>query len=272
MAMEKTEKDKAPLPEVGELVVATIVRISPYGAYATLDEYSDSEGLLHISEVSSRWVKNIRDHVRENQKTVLKVLRVDPEKRHIDLSLRRVNEREKREKLLRWKQERRGRVLFDMAAEKLGANREEAHEKVGLLLEDHFGSLYAGFESVAMEGEEALVKANLPSEWVKVISEIAESKIKISLIKVKGTLELTCSKPNGVAVLIDAFKKARNIRKPDNSDVRIFVIGAPKYRVEVLADNYKEAEKLLERAVSVALETIKETGGEGKFTRGSSGH
>ena len=88
------------LPEIGEFVVVTIIRIMPYGAYAALDEYDDVEGLLHISEISSRWVKNIRDHVRERQKVVLKVLRVDSEKRHIDLSLRRVNEREKREKLL----------------------------------------------------------------------------------------------------------------------------------------------------------------------------
>lgn len=269
MTMETMDKDKGPLPEAGELVVATIVRISPYGAYATLDEYDDAEGLLHISEVSSRWVKNIRDHVREKQKTVLKVLRVDPEKRHIDLSLRRVNEREKREKLLKWKQERRGRALFDMAAEKLGMKQEEAYEKVGLPIEDHFGSLYAGFESVAMEGEKALLKANIPPEWVKIISEIAESKIKISLIRVKGTLELTCSKPNGIAVLIDAFKKAKSIRKPDNSDVRIYVVGAPKYRIEISANNYKEAEKLLEKAVNAALETVEGAGGEGKFSRSS---
>ena len=109
MAMEKTEESEWFLPEAGELVVGTIIRIMPYGAYAALDEYDGAEGLLHISEISSRWVKNIRDHVRERQKAVLKVLRVDREKRHIDLSLRRVNEREKREKLLAWKRELRGR-------------------------------------------------------------------------------------------------------------------------------------------------------------------
>jgi translation initiation factor 2 alpha subunit (eIF-2alpha) len=53
------------LPEPGELVVSTVKKIAPYGAYVALDEFNDTEGLLHISEISSRWVKNIRDHVRE---------------------------------------------------------------------------------------------------------------------------------------------------------------------------------------------------------------
>ena len=77
-------------PEVGDLVVATVQRIVGYGAYVTLDEYEDKEGLLHISEISSSWVRNIRNHVRERQKVVLQVLRVDAAHGQVDLSLRRV--------------------------------------------------------------------------------------------------------------------------------------------------------------------------------------
>ena len=101
MALGKSE-----WPEVGDLIIGTITSIVPYGAYVSLDEYEEKEGLLHISEVSSRWVKNIRNFVREGQKNVLKVLRISPEKGHIDLSLRRVTMREKREKLLEWKRDR----------------------------------------------------------------------------------------------------------------------------------------------------------------------
>ncbi|MHA2408050.1 MAG: translation initiation factor IF-2 subunit alpha [Candidatus Ranarchaeia archaeon] len=255
------------LPESGELVITTIKEIKPYGAYATLDEYENAEGLLHVSEISSRWVKNIRDHIRERQKSVLKVLRVDPEKRHIDLSLRRVNERERKEKLLEWKQERRGRTLFDMAAEKLKVDRKIAYDTVGRILEERFGSLYASFEKAALSGEKTLIKAKIPSEWVKAISEIAELKIKISLMKVKGTLELTCYKHNGVEVLRDAFNKAKDVRKPENAMINIYVTGTPKYRIEVFANTYKEAEKVLERATNVAIESVHASGGKGNFIR-----
>lgn len=97
MALRKPE-----WPDVGDLVIATVVRVTDYGAYVKLDEYG-KEGLLHISEISSSWVRNIRNFVREGQKVVLRVLRVDAEKRHVDLSLRRVTKRQKREKILFWK-------------------------------------------------------------------------------------------------------------------------------------------------------------------------
>ena len=89
-------------PEPGDLVIATVETVADYGAYVKLDEY-DKKGLLHVSEISSSWIRNIRDFVREGQKVVLKVLRVDPEKGHIDLSLRRVTKREKIEKIMIWK-------------------------------------------------------------------------------------------------------------------------------------------------------------------------
>jgi translation initiation factor 2 subunit 1 len=75
-------------PEVGDLVIATIETVTDYGAYVNLDEY-DKRGLLHVSEISSSWIRNIRDFVREGQKVVLKATRLNLEKGHIDLSLRR---------------------------------------------------------------------------------------------------------------------------------------------------------------------------------------
>jgi translation initiation factor 2 subunit 1 len=116
-------------PEVGELVVATVKNVTSYGAYVTLDEYSDKEGLLHISEISSRWVRNIRNHVREREKVVLNVLRVDSSRDQIDLSLRRVNRDERRKKLEDWKKNRKAETLLRAAASNLGTSLEDLYAK-----------------------------------------------------------------------------------------------------------------------------------------------
>ncbi|MFH1448366.1 MAG: S1 RNA-binding domain-containing protein, partial [Candidatus Micrarchaeota archaeon] len=55
-------------PEKDELVIATIRKIFPYGAFCSLDEYDNKEAFVHISEVASRWVKNIHEFLKENQK------------------------------------------------------------------------------------------------------------------------------------------------------------------------------------------------------------
>src|SRR3989304_3268539 len=125
----KMTEHKPEWPEIGDLVIATIETVTDYGAYAKLDEYN-KRGLLHVSEISSSWIRNIRDFVRENQKVVLKVLRVDTEKGHIDLSLRRVTKREKIEKILSWKKYRKAEALLRGVAEKVGLSEEEVLQKV----------------------------------------------------------------------------------------------------------------------------------------------
>jgi translation initiation factor 2 subunit 1 len=256
------------LPENGELVIGTVVRVVHYGAYATLDEYNDVEGLLHISEVSSSWVKNIREHVREGQKTVLKVLRVDHAKLHVDLSLRQVSDRERREKLLHWKQENRGKQLLNLAAEKMKITHEEAYEKIGKLIENTYGNIYLGLEKAVEIGQQALDKSGIPSDWANTLTELAVSNIKISHVKIRGNLELTSTKPNGVDILKGVFAKAIGIKKPQGSSIKLYTIGAPRYRIEITAEDYKQAEKLLDRVVQRTLKFIKSEGGEGKFSRG----
>ncbi len=76
-------------PDEGELIIGTVYKVLNYGAFAKLEEYHGKEAFIHISEVSSGWVKNIRDHVRENQKIVCRVLRVNPKKGHVDASLKK---------------------------------------------------------------------------------------------------------------------------------------------------------------------------------------
>ncbi len=253
-------------PEVGDLVVATVQRVVPYGAYVTLDEY-DKEGLLHISEVASTWIRNIRNHVREGQKVVLKVLRVDTQKGHVDLSLRQVSGREKKEKMLHWKREKRAKGLLKMIAEKHDLTLEEIYDKVGSKIEDRFGRLYNGFEESAEKGAKALLDAGVEQKYAKEIATIAKSQIKVPRVEVKGILELSCPKPNGVEIIREAFKSAKNIKKPKDVTVDFYVVGAPRYRVEVTARNYKDAERVLEGSVRTAIQNLEKNKGQGSFQR-----
>src|SRR3990172_11864687 len=134
-------ESKPEWPEPGDLVIATIETVTDYGAYAKLDEF-EKRGLLHVSEISSSWIRNIRDFVREGQKMVLKVLRVDSEKGHIDLSLRRVTKRERIEKVMLFKKDRKAEALLKGVSEKTGLSIQEIYAKVGTLVEAEYGLYY----------------------------------------------------------------------------------------------------------------------------------
>jgi translation initiation factor 2 subunit 1 len=252
-------------PEVGDLVIATIEAVTDYGAYAKLDEFN-KRGLLHVSEISSSWIRNIRDFVRENQKMVLKVLRVDVEKGHIDLSLRRVTKRERIEKIKSWKKERKAEALLRGVAEKVGLPAEEVYQKAGVLLEEKYG-LYEGFEKTAREGAEALTTLGIAEDLAKAFAQVAEERIRVKLVKVKGVIELRCMKPNGVKCLQDAFTSAKKTEKAKDADVKFYVIAAPKYSVEVAAENWKRAEEVLQKVSQNVVTNITKQGGQGSFKR-----
>ncbi|HID16820.1 TPA: translation initiation factor IF-2 subunit alpha [Candidatus Bathyarchaeota archaeon] len=250
-------------PEEGDLVVATVKRIENYGAYVTLDEYGGKEGLIHISEVASKWVRNIRDQIKEGQKLVLKVLRVDPKRGQVDLSLRRVTRREKTEKLLQWKMDKKAESILKSAAERLGGDGTKLNEVKEAIL-SKYESVYDALEEAVDGGEEVFVKLGIPPGWAKALAEAAKLKIRVEKAKVSATLKLTCLKPSGIDAIKKSLINAEKVKKKRGLSITAYSIGAPRYRVEVLANDYEEAESLLEKAVNEALLTIRSLGGEGR--------
>jgi len=254
-------------PEVGELVITSVSRITNYGVYVKLDEYG-KEGFLHISEISSSWVRNIRDYVHDGEKVVLKVLRVDPEKQHIDLSLRRVTRSERRETTLQLKQTKKAESLLRSASQKFGIPIEQLHERVWVPLEQAFGTAYEGLEKAAREGPEVLTEKGLPKDVAEVLAETAKDKIRISVVKTKGNLNASCQKSDGVEKIRDALKKAKTVTTSRGAKVEIYTVSPPKYRIEVTAADHKEANDIMKRVADAAIEGITKAGGQGTFERG----
>jgi translation initiation factor 2 subunit 1 len=255
------------LPEVGDFVVVTVQRVESYGAYVSLDEYNNKEGLLHISEISSRWVRNIRNHVRPNQKMVLQVLRTDPSKGQVDLSLRRVSRDEKRKKLESWKKARKAETLLAQAAQELGTGVPELYSSAGVKLVETYGSLYEGLEMASKKGVDALKEAGVDDKTAQVLSVIAQDKIIIKGVTVQGIFEATAMSSSGVQDIKDAFMKAEEVAQENEATVKIYTLGAPKYRVELIAEDYKKAEQALDKVVKFTEKAW--TGFEGtiSFTR-----
>jgi small subunit ribosomal protein S1 len=73
---------------VGQLVEGTITRLTNFGAFALVND--ELEGLIHISELSSGRINHPQDVVSEGEKHVMRIIRIDPKRRRMGLSLSRV--------------------------------------------------------------------------------------------------------------------------------------------------------------------------------------
>ncbi|MCU9612764.1 S1 domain-containing post-transcriptional regulator GSP13 [Caldibacillus lycopersici] len=88
--------------EVGSIIKGKVTGIQPYGAFISLDD--DKQGLVHISEITNGYVKNINDFIKVGEEVSVKVLAIDEADGKISLSIKAVEELE-REKQLRLKRE-----------------------------------------------------------------------------------------------------------------------------------------------------------------------
>jgi small subunit ribosomal protein S1 len=76
--------------QVGQLVAATITKLTKFGAFARIESEDDIEGLIHISELAEGHIDHPKEVVSEGQNVTLRVVKVDAEKRRMGLSLKRV--------------------------------------------------------------------------------------------------------------------------------------------------------------------------------------
>merc|ERR1711920_173085 len=85
---------ESPFPEIDDVVMVQVRSIAEMGAYVSLLEYNNIEGMILLSELSRRRIRSINKLIRVGKNESVMVLRVDKEKGYIDLSKRRVSTEE----------------------------------------------------------------------------------------------------------------------------------------------------------------------------------
>lgn len=253
-------------PEEGELVVATITTVKQNGAYVLLDEYEGIEGFIFIGEIASGWVKNIRGFVREGQRVICKVMRTRRDGTSLELSLKSVSEERRRDRLQEWKNEQRAAQLIKVLGEKVGWDEEQIAEQ-STELADAFGGLYAAFEEAAMQ-EGALQNAGFEGDWLAAFIELAVENIIPPFVEVRGILTLSINVTDGVSVIRSALQAAESLSDEEQEiEVKCFYDGAPSYRLELRAPDFKVAETMWEQATTAVIHHMTAAGGEATAQR-----
>ncbi|MDR4490614.1 translation initiation factor IF-2 subunit alpha [Candidatus Nitrosocosmicus sp. SS] len=259
MSISETKK----LPELGEIVIVTVKEVTGHGAYVTLDEYDNLTAFLHISEIATGWIRNIERYVKPKQKTVLKVIRVNPTRSEVDLSLKQVTGEEKKSKVIEVKKDEKGANFMDIIKTKLGYDQihiKELEDKIS----QKYDFIYDAFEAVAVKGPDVLSSLELAPEVIEAIEQESK-KIQIPHIEVRALLEIAVRKGDGIDIIKNILSSVDGPK--NNSKIEITYVGAPKYRITVTAENFKVAEKALNQAIEKIKTNIEKNSGTFKFSR-----
>lgn len=242
-------------PEKYELVVCKITKIHPNSVYAELIEY-DTQGIIHVSEVAKKWVRDIREFLKVNQFVVCKVL--GTHNNTIELSVKRVNKNDANRKLNAFKRERRAEKMLEQAAKDFKLNLDQIYEEIGYRLIEEFGSLLKAFET-AVKNPDLMKRKGIPKKWIKVIKDVAEKAFAEKTYEIKARLNLTSYQGNGISIikklLSDAEEKGVNVR----------YISAPKYEISAEGKDSKKIESLIKKTGENIVEELEKNNGEASF-------
>jgi translation initiation factor 2 subunit 1 len=270
-------KSRSKFPVEGEFVIGKIMQIENQYVYVDLIDYEGlpseifAKGFIHVSEISSRWIKNIRNYVRIGQKVVLRVLRVDPQKGQVDLSLRRVNSAQRENRLKEWKYAVKFENLLQFLTEEEGVNLtvDEVYSLIGWPLLERFQSYQETLDSLKENGEEILKELEGVSDNIKKkLQIIIDENVKISTVSISGKIKLSFPTENGIDNIKESLVEAKSIIKPkETRNIKISYIAAPFYRLEVVSKDYLDAENILSDALEIIDHKAKQYKGSFEFIR-----
>lgn len=243
-------------PEEGDLVVVTITDVDKNSAYAELDEYEDVKGLIHISEVSRSWVQDVSKEIDEGEKTVAQVVEADDDP--VDLSLKRVNEKQKKDAMGRWNREKKVDKFVEALADKIDEEVEDLYEKVVFPLQREFGSSFKGFEIAV--GEEEKLKEMFDDEVVDAIQEVSRENIDLRQEKLEGELEIEFHQGDGV-------ERIKEVLGSLGDGVEVKYVSAPNYSITAWGRNSRLAKKRMDEAVETIEERVSKQDGDFDFSK-----
>lgn len=244
-------------PSEREIVIGTVKDINPYSVFVSLDEYPNRVGMIHVSEIARKWVRDVRNWVKKGEKIVCLVLRVDMEKGHVTLSLKRVADNQRNRRLQAWKRDEKGEKLLKTMGEEKGMDLDKVYEEIGFNLQDNFRDMLEPFETALRRDEDYLRNRGVPDNWVKEIMKLAKEKIKIPEIKLEEDVELRSFAPDGVErikkILSDVCKR---------NGIEVNYVSAPKYRLFLVTKDPKEGGKVIRASMEEIRKSIEKEDGE----------
>ncbi|MDD3159489.1 MAG: S1 RNA-binding domain-containing protein [Candidatus ainarchaeum sp.] len=247
-------------PESGELVVVKVVQILNYGVFVELIEFNNAKGFIHISNVSSSWVKNIRNIVKMNQVRVAKVVNVDRNRNQIDLAFAGVSPQRERQKLTEFKQVNREEKLIQLLAKETNKPFNEVWENVADPLINEYGGLYKALEKIALNKN--IIENVIAKEWINPVIDLVDKNIVVSKKTLKANLKLLCFESDGV----ERIKELLSIIL-STPDCTVAYTGAGVYLATFTAWTFKESEKIMDELISQLEKKSKQLNIKFEFTK-----
>jgi translation initiation factor 2 subunit 1 len=251
-------------PEIESVVMVNVRNIADMGAYVSLLEYNNIEGMILLSELSRRRIRSIHKLIRVNRNEVVMVLRVDKEKGYIDLSKRRVSPDDVQACEERFNKAKAVHGVLRHLAERRKFYLEDLYEKIGWPLYRKYGHAYDAFKLAISEDKNAgdpFADLDVPQDLKDELKMYIVRRLAPQPIKIRSDIEVSCFTYEGIDAIREALFAGMALGKEQNP-IKIKLIAPPIYVLSTTTLEKEVGIGLLNQAIEVITEKITTKGGK----------
>jgi translation initiation factor 2 subunit 1 len=253
-----------PFPEIESVVMVNVRNIADMGAYVSLMEYNNIEGMILLSELSRRRIRSIHKLIRVNRNEVVMVLRVDKEKGYIDLSKRRVSPEDVAACEDRFNKAKAVHGVLRHVAERRKYFLQDLYERIGWPLYKKYGHAYDAFKLAISDDKntgDPFVDIDVPDDLKDEIKLYILRRLAPQPTKIRSDIEVSCFSYEGIDAIRAALFAGMAVGG-ENSQIKIKLIAPPIYVLSTTTLEKDAGVALLNDAIEAIRSVITEKGGK----------
>jgi len=256
-------------PELDDLVMVRVTRVTEIGAYVNLLEYNNKEGIILLSNLSRKRIRSVNRHVRVGKIEVLQVLRVDTEKGYIDLSKKLIQKDDIIKCQERFKKAKTVHSILSRVAQNNSFPLLQLYEKIGwpltrLMKEksplDELAHCQDAFQLIVQD-ESLLAPYEIPEEVKADLLKVIKHRLAVHPVKVQADIEVTCFTYEGIEAVKPALQAGLDKGSDQEFPVKIQLFSTPLYLVYIITPDKDQGIQTLEKMIEAVKEKIEASGG-----------
>jgi len=259
-------REKFPEPE--QVIMIKVRRVENLGAYVSMLEYNNAEGMVMLSELSKRRIRSIKNLIRAGQIMAVAVIRVDQNKGYVDLSRRRVSHEEQQEMEEKFaKSKMVHSVMRHTAQQKPDTSLEQLCEMIAWPLYELYPHAYDAFKILASSAADE-VWSKLQEKTGETISdELKEQlisnikrRLTVNATRLRATVDVTCYEYEGIDAVREALR-AGQACECDDAKLQVTLIAPPQYSISTTCIDRAAGYATVEKAMKAIETSITKAGG-----------
>jgi len=238
--------------------------IAEMGAYVSLLEYNNIEGMILLSELSRRRIRSINKLIRVGKQEVCMVLRVDREKGYIDLSKRRVSPEDVQKCDERFNRSKAVHSIVRHVSEVEHVEMEALYRQTAWPLYEKFGHAYEAFRAAITDPDTIFSEENMPGLAASLKDTMLDNikkRLTPTAVKIRADIEVTCFEYEGINAIKRALLKGEEMGNED-IPIKIKLVAPPLYVLLASALDKDKGIKLLNDAIEEMTASIKSEKGD----------